>query len=65
MGLHFPPPQFYSLVFDDEDVSVYRLDTDYADFLVPLDMLEDARMLPDMTRNLMMPPDMTRSRRTC
>ena len=48
---HYPPSQFYSLVFEDDDVSLYSLDDSYADFLLPSDMLEDARMPSDISEN--------------
>ena len=48
----YPPSRFYTLVFDDDDVSLYSLDETYADFLLPLDMLEDVR-LPSDQNNVM------------
>ena len=44
---HYPPSHFYTLVFDDDNVSLYSLDTSYADFLLPSDMLEDVRLPSD------------------
>ena len=57
---HYPPSQFYTLVFDDDDVSLYSLDESYADFLLPSDMLEDVRMPPDISRSVRMLSDMSR-----
>ena len=50
-----PSSQFYTLVFDNDDVSVYTLDTNYADFLLPSDMLENTPL--DMPRDVMLPAD--------
>ena len=50
-----PSSQFYTLVFDNDDVSVYTLDTNYADFVLPSDMLENTPL--DMPRDVMLPAD--------
>ena len=50
-----PSSQFYTLVFDNDDVSVYTLDTNYADFLLPSDMLENTPL--DMPRDVLLPAD--------
>ena len=56
---HYPPSHFYTLVFDDDDVSLYSLDESYANSLLPLDMLENVSTPSDMSRDVMM-TDMSR-----
>ena len=53
-GSSSPPPQFYTLVFDDDDVSLYSLDESYCDYLLPSDMLEDAETTTSKSMDVMM-----------
>ena len=56
---HYPPSHFYTLVFDDDEVSLYSLDETYADFLLPSDMLEDVKLPSDMLDNVRTPSDVS------
>ena len=55
---HYPPSHFYTLVYDDDDVSLFSLDVSYAEFLLPSDMLEEARN--PLEENMMMTKDKLR-----
>ena len=59
---HYPPSHFYTLVFDNDDVSLYSLDDSYADFLLPSDMLEDDGMPLDMPKDVMTMTDESRDK---
>ena len=50
----YPPSHFYTLVFDDDEVSLYSLDENYAEFLLPSDMLENVRLPSDMLEDARM-----------